>query len=56
MAVGTGFGQVFKGIGKEIFSLKRYNRSFGKLNIIYFISYQVKLVELLFHQPFSSQD
>ena len=48
MAVGTGFGQVFKGIGKD-FPTK--STQVFRLNL----SYQVKSVGLLFHQPFSSQ-
>ena len=48
MAVGTGFGQVFKGIGKDFPS--KVVKIFG-LNLFY----QAKSVESLFHRPFSSQ-
>jgi hypothetical protein len=47
MAVGTGFGQVFRGIGKGFlkpFPLTASNSIF----------YQAKSVESQFHQPFSS--
>ena len=50
MAIGTGFGQVFKGIGKDF--LKKAPPNFRT----HFLKYhQVKSAESLFHQPFSSQ-
>ena len=47
MAVGTGFGQVFRGIGK-----RSSPRTTGHQNSN--LSNQVKSVESLFHQPFSN--
>ena len=48
MAVGTGFNQVFQGLGNEL-PLK--GTQVFSLNL----SYQVKSVESLFHRPFSNQ-
>lgn len=52
MAVGTGFGQVFRGIGEDGFSSLLKGTPFETQ---FFIFYQVKWVESLFHQPYSSQ-